>query len=446
MKQERFVRGLFLAVVLTGMWCTKKFDAPPAISAETVLPNFTIRALRLMHTNGNFEHITQDLVIGGIVVADDRSGNFYKSIVVQDSTAGITIRLDGTGLYNDYPVGEKICIRLNGLWMGDYARMIQLGAGIDNSDPGSLQLLPLPSPLFGRFLVDCGKGAMPAPIPVTIDRLTDSFQSCLVQLSSVEFGVSDTGRTYADVANKTSSNISLKACAGGSVYLRTSGYADFAGVKVPRGNGSVTAVYSVFGTEKQLMIRDTADISMEGLRCTASGYKTLFSEDFEPAGAVAPVSGPGWKNIAETGSVYFLKKQTSGNSYAEVTAFATGQPAVTTWLILPPVNLSYSGNEILHFDTRDGYDDGAQLQVLVSTNYDGSMTPSKARWTPLKAAISRGSVSSLHAGWVHSGNISLASYNGNVYIAFRYDAGDTANQNDRRTTTFQVDNIRIEGN
>ena len=100
----------------------------------------------------------------------------------------------------------------------------------------------------------------------------------------------------------------------------------------------------------------------------------------------------------------------------------------------------------MSFQTKDGFDNGAVLQVYLSTNYDGGITPWKAKWTALKANISKGAVSGIAADWVSSGNISLASFSGSVYIAFRYDAADPTSVIDKRTTSFQLDNVRIVGN
>ena len=79
--------------------CNKKFDEPPTFIDPNITPNTSIKELKAMHTIGAFEKITQDIIIGGVVVADDKSGTFYKSLAIQDATGGITIRLDGTNLY-----------------------------------------------------------------------------------------------------------------------------------------------------------------------------------------------------------------------------------------------------------------------------------------------------------------------------------------------------------
>jgi hypothetical protein len=446
MQQRSFINVCYVLVGLISICCNKKFDAPPVYVGADVKPDLSIRDLRAMHFTGNFERILDDHIIEGIVVADDSKDNFYKSIVLQDSTGGITIRMDASGLYNDYPLGRRLAVKLKDLWLGDYAKMIQLGAGVDRSDPVFPELLAIPAPLFDRYIIKKELHNIPIPKHVRLDQLNDSLQSCLLAIDNVEFTVSDTGRTYADAVNKLSDNATIKSCGGGSAIIRTSGFANFASAKVPRGNGTVTAVYSVFKTEKQLLIRDTSDVQMNNLRCTGSGSKLLFSENFE-SGVTNTVTGTaGWRNIAESGGLSFVTKAANNNLFTEISAFATNQPTVVSWLIMPAINLSNSANEVLSFQTKDGFDNGGILQVYISSNYDGSNTPSKAKWTLLKAIISKGTVSAIRSDWVPSGSISLSGFSGTIYIAFRYDGADPLNQFDKRTTTFQVDNIRIEGN
>lgn len=444
--KKRIPLIVFPAILLSAATCRKSMDAPPVYSGPQISANLSVRQLRNMHFTGGFEKIMAEYVISGIVVANDSSDNFYKTIVLQDSTAGITIRLDGTGLYSSYPVGRQLFIRLKDLWLGDYAGMVQLGGGVDRSDPQYPEIIPIPQPLFSRYIIAGTYHHSLQPIPTTIVQLNDSLQSCLVRINDVEIQASDTGKTYADVWNRLSANRIVVSCSGARVSLRTSGFAGFAGLRTPRGNGAVTGIYSIFRNEKQLMIRDTSDVRMGGLRCAASRIKLLLTEDFEspPADTLSPARG--WKVFSEAGDAVYRNKITQGNRYAQISAFALGQNTVITWLVSPPVDLSGSANEQLSFITKDGFDNGATLQVLVSTGYDGSNTPWKAKWVPLKAAIAKGSLNSLATSWVASGNISLDSYKGTICIAFRYEGADPPKIFDRRTTTFQLDNIRILGN
>jgi hypothetical protein len=62
--------------------------------------------------------------------------------------------MDGSGLYTSYPVGRKVAVKLKGLWLGDYAKMIQLGAAVDRSDP-------IISRINGHTLLLCLTGILP---------------------------------------------------------------------------------------------------------------------------------------------------------------------------------------------------------------------------------------------------------------------------------------------
>lgn len=437
---------VFFSLATTALRCSRQYDEPPVYRADELKQTISIRQLRQMHLMGGFEQISDDHIISGIVIANDSTDNFYKQLVIQDSTGGITIRLDGTSLYSVYPLGMKLYVRLKDLWLGDYARMVQLGAAVDRTDPLYPELTGIPQPLFNRYLVRGSRGNSVLPFHVTQDQLADSLQSCLVMLDKMEFAVADTGRTYADAVNKLSANRTLKSCSGGGALLRTSGFASFAKVKIPMGNGTATAIYSVFNTEKQLMVRDTSDIQLTGLRCTGAGAKNLFAEDFEAATPNAELQIGGWKNISETGRLKYSLKQAAGNRYAEVTCFASAEANSTVWLISPPISLNNSANEVLSFQTRDGFDNGATLQVYVSGNYDGGSTPGKAKWTLLKAQVAKGTQGAAGGGWVPSGKISLSGFSGTIYLGFRYEGADPPAQTAKRTTTFQLDNLLLSAN
>lgn len=101
--------------------CVKTdFDQPPVGGDGMDIPtNATIADIKALHeTSGGYDRINDDLVIGGVVVMDDRSGNYYKTLVIQDSTGGIEVKFSNGYLYNRYPVGRKIYIRLPGTRIG----------------------------------------------------------------------------------------------------------------------------------------------------------------------------------------------------------------------------------------------------------------------------------------------------------------------------------------
>src|SRR5687768_14204136 len=107
----KFFSAFVLIIAIGFTSCKKRFDQPPGFIQPNITANKTIAQLKSMYSGTGFLPITDDIIIEGVVVADDKSGNYYKAIVVQDSTAGIEIQLDGTNLYTDFPVGRKIYLK-----------------------------------------------------------------------------------------------------------------------------------------------------------------------------------------------------------------------------------------------------------------------------------------------------------------------------------------------
>lgn len=277
---------LTLATVTIITACNKKFDEPSTDYPDPNLPvTMTLKELKaLLPTAGTVVEITDDKIISGIVVADDRSGNLYKSISIQDATGGISFRLDGTNVFNTYPVGRRIYIKVKGLCVGDYGGMIQLGAINTSTTP--ISQTPLPQNLFDKYIVkgSLGNTITPKVISNFADlktTLQDSVQNTIIQLDNFQVLASDTSKTYGDPGLTSSAvNINLQNCSGNSIILRNSSYANFAGIKVPKGKGSITAIYTFFNGTKQLVIRDTSDLKFYDPRCglsvsTSLVYKTI---------------------------------------------------------------------------------------------------------------------------------------------------------------------------
>jgi len=269
---SRFFMTVFaFAILLCFPACLKQTAyANPVIGSDTD-SLMSIKALRKLHTMGMIETITRSMTLEGVVIANDEHDNLYKSISIQDSTGGIILMLDGTALYQTFPIGALIRVRVQNLFLTDYRRMIQLVASVDTTS-GLLVTSGIPAPIFTKFIKVIKDNSIVIPLLVSYKNLADSLQGRLIKIANVEFSAADTNLTYADKKNKTGASRSLKFCLGGTIYLRTSGYADFAGVKLPTGNGELVGVYSVFNTEKQILLRDTSDILFRGKRCTGAAW------------------------------------------------------------------------------------------------------------------------------------------------------------------------------
>jgi hypothetical protein len=266
-----FIYLLFFMAILFFSACLKKTayaEKVIGVSSDTLI---NIKNLRKLHLTNRVESIINSWMIEGVVVGNDEHDNIYKSIIIQDSTGGIVLLLDGINLYQNYPVGAFIRVRIQNLFLTDYRKMQQLAAGVDTSN-GTLVTGGIPVPLFEKHITTLYNNYKIVPLEVAFKNLGDSLQGRLIKLSNVEFSATDTGQTYADYKNKIGASKALKFCTGGTIYLRSSGYADFAGITTPTGNGAIIGIYSVYNSEKQLLIRDTSDILLKNKRCTGAAW------------------------------------------------------------------------------------------------------------------------------------------------------------------------------
>jgi len=214
-----------------------------------------------------------NVIIEGVINADDRSGNFYKTISLQDSTGGLQLKIAGTNLYYTYPIGRRVWIKTQGLYIFDYGGTLELGGYIDLSGTypsvGGVALSNAPNSII------TGEWGVPVkPIVTTINALNFAnyvdMQSMLYEIDDVEFSPQDTAGYYVgNLSNellKTSFNVILNDCAAtpNSMSVRTSGYANFAMAQPAKGHGTILGIYSYYAYSSsgntQLTIRDTTDV------------------------------------------------------------------------------------------------------------------------------------------------------------------------------------------
>lgn len=278
-KYKTWISPLLLLVVagLLVVSCQKKFEEPPVTGAPDVVANTSIKDIKLRYTGGNPVEITDDVILEGIVSCDDRSGNYYQQIAIQDATGGILLRMAGSNHYNNFPVGRQVFVRCKGLYLGQYNGTLQLGGGIDPAFASQGGVTLIANNLQDQYLV---KGALNQPLVpqvVTVAQLTTSLQdkyvSTLVKLEGFQFSSNDLSKNYAD--DDQSGNRVINACTNPTtnrITLRTSNYCNFATLRVAQGNGDIIGVYSFFGSTKQFTIRDTTDVRFYNPRCpTAAG-------------------------------------------------------------------------------------------------------------------------------------------------------------------------------
>ena len=441
-KYSSFLYSFLLASILSS--CVKdKFDAPDngGCIDEGLQRNITIRDLKSSY-NGNTMLITEEFIIEGVVVSSDEEGNFYKQLIIQDETAGISVIIDRNDLYTDFPAGRKVYVKLDSMFMGDYNGSIQLGSGVD---PESGDAIRIPQALISDYIYKGPCNQEVEPLELSISELNPlEHQNMLVKLDYLRMGNNDAGKPYGNPDIESSTNREVLDCNGFEVTLRTSDFAEFATENTPTSLFTMTAVFNIFGSTKQLQIRTSRDVVETDETCpcdevsgTVSGtttfqldnilveddqQNTLLSQDFQTGSDGAPLNLNGWKNLNESGSIDWEGDSYQSNIYGRASCYQSGEQEVISWLVSPSVSISGVG-EMLSFETKDAFDNGAVLEVLVSTDYDGGNTPWNASWEKICPEISGGNSNGFAPNWT-VGEANLSQYSGDIYIAFRYKGGD----------------------
>lgn len=432
---------LAVAAIFVVSSCSKRdFDQPPVGGdiVTNVVANYTIGELKAAHIIGKFDSVKTDLIIKGVVIADDASGNFYKQLFIQDATGGIEILLNATGLYADFPVGREVFVKLNGLFIGDYQGLPQIGGYVFVTN-GSPQVEGIPANLISKYVLKGERGKFVTPKTTTINALTTADFQTLVTVTDAQFVKADTGQTYADYIGKNSSNRTIEDCSGGKMTFRSSGYATFASVKMPSKKGTATGVIGAFSNKPQMLMRELTDVIMADGRCGTGGGGNpgtgLVNQNFTGLTVNSDVSISGWTNWSPiSGGRLWSVKAFSGNNFAECEAYNDPKPSTEAWLITPAISLA--AQRTLTFTSAMAFYKHAGLTVLFSSNFDGTNVAA-ATWTPLAATLAdSGSTNYVE---IPSGNVVIPAGTGNGFVAFKYVGVAGTN-----TTKFRIDNVVVQ--
>lgn len=385
------------------------------------------------------------LYLEAYVVSSDETGNFYKTLVIQDApenpTAGISISTNATDLYTKFEPGRKIYFRVDGLYSGVYGGLPTIGTR-DGDEIGRIS-----ADEFEKRISRSTESVDLVPRTITIPQAAnEDYLNTLVKFEGVQFPDGLAGERYGELNSTFSVNRAFEDCDNNTIILRTSGFSDFKNLFLPEGNGTLTAVLSAFNSDIQLFIRDIDDVDMAGERCNAGtggdgdAVELPFSENFEtqPAGTGAIVNIPGWTNLNVNGGERLYEVRSfSNNQYAQTSAFSSNDNPYEVWLVTPGLILPSGSSPTLTFGTKDGFYNGDALTVKISTDFTGDVTT--ATWTTLNATLSSGHTDGYGDEFIPSGDLNLSAYAGQiVYIGYQY-----VGASDGVTSTYQIDNISV---
>lgn len=236
--------------------CTRDFDAPPIAKPEYKgEANITIAQLKQRYagtTSATPTLIDVDFVLKAYITGNDKSGNIFKQLYIQDETGAINIGVDQSNMYTYYGIGQEVFINLHGFSMVSYGGELQIGyAGtIANRIPWET----FREQIFLNGWPDTGRIT---PKTVTIADLTPDMVNMLIRLDKVYF--TNGGKNNFTTGNATT-NEPLKDGNGNTLDVRTSSYANFAVDQLPEGSGTVVGLLGRYNGGWQLIVRSMDDI------------------------------------------------------------------------------------------------------------------------------------------------------------------------------------------
>lgn len=403
------------------------------------------------------------LYIEGYVISSDRAGNFFEELIIQNSTnaddvgsdprRGINVQINVSSLSDTYEVGRKVYVKLNGLAIGIENGVYTLGRNVGAS------LEQIQSYEYKNFIIRDPEIATLGPKIATIGELTEQDENTLIQLNEMQVHRNLLSKTFAgEPEDQFDGFRTLESCeTNATILLQTSTFADFKSLQVPQNRGSIIGIFSRdFGDDFNVFIvRSTNDISFDNpercdpieLDCglaSSVGPNNLFSESFESQVNNTLISGNGWTNYRQAGNKGWEAYTATGTNAslgksARVNPFNSGDASTISWIITPAINFDAQDGETLNFKTSNSFSDSSTLELLFSTDWDG--TPANivsATWGILPAAYIVQD-SDYFGTWFNSGNVDLTCAEGTMYIAFKYTGSGQADSDG----TYELDDIRI---
>ena len=210
---------------------------------------------------GSLVDFEEDITTFGYVVSNDKEGNFYKSIIIQDSpenpSIGFEVLIDDFNLNARYIVGRKIFIKLKGLFLNRKNGAYQIGAE-NTFRNGVTQIGPND---YVYFIDRASEIATIISTELETTELTDAHINTLIKINKLQ---SETqGLTYANSSNTDPVDRIFTSCDSfEKITLTTSGFADFKALPIPDKKGSITAILNKFENNYQLFIRGINDVNL----------------------------------------------------------------------------------------------------------------------------------------------------------------------------------------
>jgi len=434
----------YTLIVFTGCVLDNEFEVPMINTEENETLNEilkavsegslelqTINQVKNLYKSGEEPmQIVSDVVIKGYVVSSDKEGNFFKEFYIQDTpenpTTGIRVVLNLTNSYNKYNIGREIYIRMKDLYIGETNSkdgIITVGGSIKTDNP--LEIEAITTNQIEEYIFRSENSSPIIPKTVLSNAITKNDIGTFIAIENATFQEKDIGKPYVNPADDFDTQRELFVCQGlgyFSIPIESSSFSLFANESLPSGGGTINGVVTknFTGDIFVLALNTNDDLFLNDTRCEpidTTDFKILLKEDFEETSGDIDIEN--WTNYIEVGT-------RNWDAYEDEDSLG----------ISADIGSFFSRNE----NTIGSFSDASELEVLISTNWNGSEeTINSATWLTLPAKIVDDATS--FEIWVHSGYIELSEYSGVAHIAFKY----TGSGDENSDGTYELDNIMIQG-
>ena len=284
--------ALLTAFAITSCVKDDDYDIPDP-NGKKPLPDYSGQVVSfanvLTKVTASVATYTADEAIEGYVISSDEGGNFYKKIYIQnaDKNQGLSVAIDKSGLYTEFPVGAKIQLRLKDLTTQLNNSAIEVGHGTYTAKSGRVSVGTMAEAIYKKHLFDTGERKTVAELAKVSNSIqevsTDAHVDQLITLKGVHFPTDAVGKTLYDKSNALggATNYKLTDANGKTIIFRTSSYAKFKDEKVPAGEVEVTGVLTKFNKDYQFMISNYADLVVKGGTSTSTQTGTQTSTTAE---------------------------------------------------------------------------------------------------------------------------------------------------------------------
>lgn len=274
MKKITYILSAVLLILSLGVSsCMDDFETPVTGNAygnNTIIEQRTTSIANLKQkyatviADNQYQPITEETRIVGVVIGDDESGNLYKQLIVGDETGSIIVGINSTGLYAYCPVGQKVVIDCRGLNIGGYGKQAQLGT----TYKGSIGRMDLAVWVNHVRLLNEPKLWYDELIPLEftgaeLQAYNKDLAPLLVTFKNVTIREADGTSIFAPDADKDGGNgvnRTLVLDDNSTLTFRTSAYCNFANEVMPTGSVNVTGILSRYNNSWQIVSRTYNDI------------------------------------------------------------------------------------------------------------------------------------------------------------------------------------------